>query len=90
MNLPKPKEEHMAAIRALREVPSHSLRKGMKIFSKQLGTPVTGIIMDDYRKRSTRLIYAHGSEVGLYDEAGAVYTKDIVQVHDGDSWKSIA
>ena len=56
MNLPKPKEEHMAAIRALREVPSHSLRKGMKIFSKQLVTPVTGIIMDDYRKRSTRLI----------------------------------
>ena len=64
---------------------TNEIRKGMKIKSVQLGTPVTGIMMDNM-KGDTRMIDTKGSEIGLFDEIGSVYSHDIIEVEVVDRW----
>ena len=64
---------------------TNDIKKGMKIKSVQLGVPVTGIMMDNM-KGNTRLVHTHGSEVGMFDETGSVYSHHITMVEVGDEW----
>ena len=67
---------------------TNDIKKGMKIRSVQLGVPVTGIMMDSL-KGNTRMIDTKGSEVGMFDEMGSVYSYDIVQVEVDGEWKDV-
>ena len=67
---------------------TNEIKKGMKIKSTQLGTPVTGIMMDNMRG-DTRLVDVKGSEIGMFDEMGSVYSHDIVQVEVDGEWKDV-
>ena len=67
---------------------TNEIKKGMKVKSVQLGTPVTGIMMDN-KKGNTRLLDVKGSEVGFYDEMGSVYSHDIVLAEVDGEWKEI-
>ena len=60
----------------------------MKIKSVQLGVPVAGTMMDNMRG-NTRLIDTKGTEVGMFDEMGSVYSHDIVLVKNGESWEEV-
>ena len=64
---------------------TNEIKKGMKIKSAQLGTLVTGIMMDNM-KGDTRMIDTKGSEIGLFDEIGSVYSHDIIEVEVVDRW----
>ena len=57
----------------------------MKIKSVQLGTPVIGIMMDNM-KGNTRMVDTKGSEIGLFDEIGSIYSHDIIEVEVVDRW----
>ena len=53
-----------------------------------IGVPVTGIMMDNL-KGNTRLIDTKGSEVGLFDEMGSVYSYDIVAAEVDGEWVNV-
>ena len=67
---------------------TNEIKKGMKIKSTQLGTPVTGIMMDNM-KGNTRMVDVKGSEIGMFDEMGSIYSHDIIQVEVDGEWKNI-
>lgn len=67
---------------------TNEIKKDMKIRSVQLGVPVTGIMMDN-KKGDIRLVDVKGSEVGLFDEIGSVYSHDIVAVEVDGEWKVV-
>ena len=67
---------------------TNDIKKGMKIKSVQLGVPVTGVMMDNM-KGNTRLVYTHGSAVGMFDETGSVYSHDITMAEVGGDWVRI-
>ena len=62
------------------------LKKGDKILHSHLGTSpaVSGYIMESPRQgrgvKSTILVDVKGSEVGLFDEIGSIYSKEIIEV----------
>ena len=60
-------------------IKTNDIKKGMKIRVTNLGVPVTGIMMDNM-KGNTRLVDVKGSEVGMFDEMGSVYSHDISEV----------
>ena len=67
---------------------TNEIKKGMKIKSVQLGVPVTGIMMDNL-KGNTRLVDVKGSEVGMFDEMGSVYSHDIIVVEVDGNWVDV-
>ena len=67
---------------------TNDIKKGMKIKSVQLGVPVTGVMMDNMRG-NTRLVYTHGSEVGMFNETGSVYSHDITMANVAGNWVKI-
>lgn len=67
---------------------TNDIKKGMEIKSVQLGVPVTGIMMDNL-KGNTRLVDVKGSEVGLFDEIGSVYSHDITLVKVDGAWERV-
>ena len=64
---------------------TNEIKKGMEIKSVQLGVPVSGIMADNM-KGDRRLIHVKGSEVGLYDETGSVYSHDIILCKVSGEW----
>tara|TARA_Y100001963_G_scaffold148712_1_gene227034 strand:+ start:769 stop:1032 length:264 start_codon:yes stop_codon:yes gene_type:complete len=64
---------------------TNEIKKGMKIKVTNLGVPVTGIMMDNL-KGDTRLVDVKGSEVGMFDEMGSVYSHDIALVEVNERW----
>ena len=46
---------------------TNDIKKGMKIKTGQLGTPVSGVMLDNQRG-NRRLVDVNGSEIGLFDE----------------------
>ena len=68
------------------------VKKGDKILHSHLGTqpPVSGIVMESPKQgrgvRSTILVDVKGSEVGLFDEVGSIYTSEILKVFRDDNW----
>ena len=67
---------------------TNEIKKGMKIKVTNLGTPVTGIMMDNL-KGDTRLVEVKGSEVGMFDEMGSVYSHDIALVEVDEKWITV-
>ena len=64
---------------------TNEIKKGMKIKVTNLGVPVTGIMLDNL-KGDTRLVDVKGSEVGMFDEMGSVYSHDIALVEVDEKW----
>ena len=68
------------------------IKKGDKILHSPLGTqpPVSGVVMESPVQgrgiRSTILVNVKGSEVGLFDETGSIYTSEILKVFRDDNW----
>jgi len=69
-------------------VKTNDIKKGTKIKSVQLGLSVGGIMADN-KKGNTRLVDVKGSEVGLFDEMGSVYSHDIILAEIDGVWKSV-
>ena len=67
---------------------TNEIKKGMKVKTVQLGSAVSGVMMDNL-KGNTRLIDVKGSEVGLFDEMGSVYSHDIVAAEVDGEWVEI-
>ena len=67
---------------------TNQIKKGMKVKTIQLGKAVTGTMMDNMRG-DTRMIATNGSEIGMFDEIGSVYSHDIVEVEIGDKWLKV-
>ena len=68
------------------------IKKGDKILHSHMGTqpPVSGIVKESpivgRGIRSTLLVDVKGSEVGLFDEIGSIYTKEVLKVFRDDNW----
>ena len=68
---------------------TNEIKKGTNIRTKQLGVIVSGIMMDNM-KGNTRLIKTFGSEVGLFDEVGSVYSTDITMAENSEGvWEDV-
>ena len=68
------------------------IKKGDRILHRHMGSqpPVSGIVMESPSigrgVRSTLLVDVKGSEVGYFDEIGAIYTKEVLRVFRDDHW----
>ena len=68
------------------------LKKGDKIMHSHMGTSpaVSGIIMESPKQgrgvKSTILVNVKGSEVGMFDEIGAIYSNQIMEVERDGTW----
>ena len=68
------------------------LKKGDKIMHSHLGTSpaVSGIVMESPKQgrgvKSTILVDVKGSEVGMIDEIGSIYSNQIMEVERDGSW----
>ena len=69
------------------------LKKGDKILTKQLGTPVSGKLLESVKQgrglKNIVLIFSNAKEIGLFNEAGSVYARDIIKVKRGDNWLKV-
>ena len=71
------------------------LKKGDKILHSHLGTnpAVSGYIMESPKQgrgvKSTILVDVKGSEVGLFDEMGSIYSREILKVFRDDNWQQV-
>jgi hypothetical protein len=62
------------------------VRKGAYV---QLRNGLEATMLDNQVRMQARLAYVYGAKVGLFDEAGSVYTSDIVAVRTGDTWEPV-
>ena len=69
------------------------LVKGDKILTKQLGTPVSGELLESPRQgrglKNIVLIFSNAKEIGLHSEAGSVYARDIIKVKRDNNWQKV-
>ena len=71
------------------------IKKGDKILHSHLGTqpPVSGVVMESPVQgrgiRSSLLVNVKGSEVGLFDETGSIYSSEILKVFRDDNWHKV-
>ena len=69
------------------------LKKGDKILSKQLGTPISGKLLESPKQgkglKKAILIYSNGEEIGMFSEAGSVYATDILKVNREGTWHNV-
>ena len=72
------------------------LKKGDKILHSHLGTqpPVSGYIMESPKQgrgiKKTILVDVKGSEVGMFDEIGSIYSHEILKVFREDNWQQVS
>ena len=61
-----------------------TIKKGTKLITKQLGVPTRATAMESIKQgkgfKKTLLVDVKGSDIGLFDEMGSVYVKDIIEV----------
>ena len=68
------------------------IKKGDKIQHSHLGSNqlVSGIVKESpivgRGIRNTLLVEVKGSEVGLFDEIGSIYTKEVLKVFRENNW----
>ena len=69
------------------------LKKGDKILTKQLGTPISGELLESPKQgkglKKAILIYSNGEEIGMFSEAGSVYATDILKVNRDGTWHNV-
>jgi hypothetical protein len=70
-----------------------NLKKNDKILTMQLGTPVSGKLLESPRQgkglKNIVLIFSNGDEIGMFSEAGSIYARDIIKVKNGDVWEDV-
>ena len=70
-----------------------NLKKNDKILTMQLGTPVSGRLLESQRQgkglKNIVLIFSNGDEIGMFSEAGSIYARDIIKVKNGDNWEDV-
>jgi hypothetical protein len=61
-----------------------TIQKGTKLITNQLGVPTRAVAMESIKQgkgfKKTLLVDVKGSDIGLFDEMGSVYVKDIIEV----------
>ena len=68
------------------------LKKGDKIMHSHMGTSpaVSGYILESPKQgrgvKSTILVDVKGSEVGMFDEIGSIYSNEIMEVARDGTW----
>ena len=68
------------------------LKKGDRIMHSHMGTSpaVSGYIMESPKQgrgvKSTILVDVKGSEVGMFDEIGSIYSNEVMEVERDDTW----
>jgi hypothetical protein len=71
-----------------------ALKKGDRIKSNQLGTPITGKLMESPKQgkglKKVILIWSNGSEIGMFDEHGSVYANQIIAVERDGTWLEVS
>jgi len=69
------------------------LKKNDRIKSNQLGTPITGKLLESPKQgkglKKVILIWANGEEIGMFNEAGSVYARQIIAVEREGQWLAI-
>lgn len=69
------------------------LKKGDKILTKQLGTPISGELLESPKQgkglKNIVLIFSNGKEIGLFNEAGSIYARDIMKVKRDNKWEPV-
>ena len=71
------------------------LKKGDKIMHSHLGTKpaVSGVIKESPKQgrgvKSTILVDVKGSEVGMFDEIGSIYSNEIMEVERDGTWSRV-
>ena len=69
------------------------LKKNDEVRTTQLGPPVSGKLLESpVQGRGVKraiLIMSNGSEVGLFDDHGSVYAKDVTEVKREGSWQQV-
>ena len=69
------------------------LKKSDKILTKQLGTPVSGELLESPKQgkglKNIILIFSNAAEIGLFSEAGSVYARDILKVKRNNNWMEV-
>ena len=71
------------------------LKKGDRIMHSHMGTSpaVSGVIKESPRQgrgvKSTILVDVKGSEVGMFDEIGSIYSKEVMEVERDGSWQRV-
>jgi len=71
------------------------LKKGDKIMHSHMGTSpaVSGIVMESPKQgrgvKSTILVDVKGSEVGMFDEIGSIYSNQVMEVERDGAWLKV-
>ena len=71
------------------------LKKGDKILHSHLGTSpaVSGVIKESPKQgrgvKKTILVDVKGSEVGMFDEMGSIYSREVLKVFRDDNWQQV-
>ena len=69
------------------------LKKNDRIKSNQLGTPITGKLLESPKQgkglKKILLIYSNGKEIGMFNEAGSVYANQVIAVERDGQWLAI-
>ena len=70
-----------------------NLKKGDMIRSVQLGTPISGKLLESPKQgrglKKTLLIFTNGEDVGLYAEAGSIYAHQLTEVVRDGVWLKV-
>ena len=71
------------------------LKIGDKILHSHLGTSpaVSGYIMESPKQgrgvKSTILVDVRGSEVGMFNEIGSIYSREVLKVFRDNTWQQV-
>ena len=69
------------------------LKKKDEVRTKQLGTPVSGKLLESPKQgrglKKPILIYSNGKEIGMFSEAGSVWATDVVEVNRDGTWHQV-
>ena len=66
------------------------LKKNDRIKSNQLGTPITGKLLESPKQgkglKKVLLIWSNGEEIGMFSEAGSVEARQVIAVERDGKW----
>jgi len=69
------------------------LKKNDRIKSNQLGTPITGKLLESPKQgkglKKVLLIWSNGEEIGMFSEAGSVEARQVIAVERDGQWFAI-
>ena len=69
------------------------LKKNDEIRTTQLGTPITGKLIESPKQgrglKRAILIWSKGSEIGMFDEHGSVYAHQVTEVKRDGAWQQV-